>query len=461
MCDLDAYTSALLSSLPMGRILVVDDERCVRLLLRRLFQTHGFEVEEAETAREAEAAFRANVPDLVIVDYLLPDSDGLQLIEALRRIDQRVPLIMLTGKSSIDLAVSAVKAGAEQFVVKPFENAVMMVVVQRALESYRDRRRRLALSARESRQELDPFVGESAAIRALSTQASRVLETQSPVLIEGETGTGKSVLATWLHQHGPRAQEALVDINGAGLSRELLEAELFGHERGAFTGAGTSKLGLLEVAHRGTVFLDEIGEIAMELQPRLLKVLEEKQFRRIGDVRSRSVDIRLIAATNRDLGQMVREARFRADLYYRINTIHLVIPPLRARPEDIPHIARHLLDRMSAAAPIELTPRALEALCEYDWPGNVRELRNVLERAMLLAGGVQHLDRPDLHFERSPASSSPQIFPEEVLTLSEMERHYIEHVLQRASGSVDRAAVWLGIARSTLYQKLRRYRDSA
>ncbi len=447
----------------MGRILVVDDERVIRHVLRNLFRTHGFQVEEAETARDAEAAFRAGVPDLVIVDYLLPDGDGLQLIEALHRIDHRVPLIMLTAKSSIDLAVRAVKAGAEQFVVKPFESSVMMVVVQRALESYRDRRRRVALSAQNARHELDPFVGESPAIRALATQASRVLETQTPVLIEGETGTGKSVLATWLHQHGPRAQEALVDINGAGLSRELLEAELFGHERGAFTGAATSKLGLLEVAHRGTVFLDEIGEIAIDLQPRLLKVLEEKQFRRIGDVRSRSVDIRLIAATNRDLRQMIREGRFRADLYFRINTIHLVIPPLRARPEDIPYIARHLLDQMSPAAPIELTPRAVEALCEYDWPGNVRELRNVLERALLLAGGATQLDRPDLRFEQHAGSSRevPAGELDEVLTLAEMERRYVEQVLRRADGAVDRAAAWLGIARSTLYQKLRRYRDSA
>jgi DNA-binding NtrC family response regulator len=447
----------------MSRILVVEDEPVTRALLHRLFRAHGFEVEEAATAQAGEAAFRSNVPDLVIVDYMLPDGDGLQLVEALHRLDQRVPLIVLTSHSSVDLAVRAVKAGAEHFVAKPFDSSLLIVVIQRALESFRDRRRRVALSAREAVHELDPFVGESAAIRALAQAASRVLEIQSPVLIEGETGTGKSVLATWLHQHGPRAQEALVDINGAGLSRELLEAELFGHERGAFTGAATSKLGLLEVAHRGTVFLDEIGEIAMDLQPRLLKVLEEKQFRRIGDVRSRSVDIRLIAATNRDLGQMVQEGRFRADLYFRINTIQLVIPPLRERPEDIPHIARHLLDRMCQSAPVELTPSALEGLREYDWPGNVRELRNVLERAVLLSAGATQLDRSDLRFGRGSAQQRavPEVITDEVVTLAEMERQYIEQVLRKANGAVDRAAAWLGIARSTLYQKLRRYRDSA
>ena len=445
----------------MKRLLVVEHDPAVRGLLRDLLGTHGFDVHEVGTARDGEAAFRASVPDLVLVDHALPDGEGLLLIEALHRIDPRVPLILLTGHGSVELESRAVKAGAEHCVVKPFDSSVLMVVVQRALESFRDRRRRVALSTRDARHELDPFIGESAGIRALAVQASRVLETQSPVLIEGETGTGKSVLASWLHQHGPRAQEAFVDINGAGLSRELLEAELFGHERGAFTGAATSKLGLLEVAHRGTIFLDEIGEIALDLQPRLLKVLEEKQFRRIGDVRSRSVDIRLIAATNRDLGQLVREGRFRPDLYFRINTIQLVIPPLRERPEDIPHLARHLLDRMGPAGRVELTARAVEALRAYEWPGNVRELRNVLERALLLVGGATQLDRSDLRFERSPIRSSPDLFGDDVLSLAEMERQYIEHVLQRAGGAVDRAAAWLGIARSTLYQKLRRYRDSA
>jgi DNA-binding NtrC family response regulator len=449
----------------MSRILVVEDEPVTRRVLHNLLKTHGFDVQEAATVQEGEAAFRASVPDLVLIDYQLPDGDGLQLLETLHRVDQRVPLIMLTSHSSLDLAVRAVKAGAEQFIAKPFDASVLILVVQRTLEAFRDRRRRVALTAREAGHGHDPFVGESVAIRALATAASRVLEIHSPVLIEGETGTGKSVLATWLHQHGPRAQEALVDINGAGLSRELLEAELFGHERGAFTGAATSKLGLLEVAHRGTVFLDEIGEIAPDLQPRLLKVLEEKQFRRIGDVRSRSVDIRLIAATNRDLGQMVREGRFRADLYFRINTIQLVIPPLRERPADIPHLARHLLDRMYRTEPIELTPGALDALRGYEWPGNVRELRNVLERAVLLSGGATRLDRSDLRFERGgpavPARPAPELITEEVVTLAEMERQYIEHVLRRADGAVDRAAAWLGIARSTLYQKLRRYRDSA
>ncbi len=441
----------------MESILVVDDDANLRTALKHLLRTHGFAMQEAGTAQEGEDAFRACSPDLAIIDYRLPDGDGVRLLETLHRIDPRVPLVMLTGHSSIDLAVTAVKHGAEHFVAKPFDNSMIMVVVRRALDGFRDRRRRLAPMPPQARHELDPFVGTSDAIRSLADQTSRLLDTQMPVLIRGETGTGKGVLAAWLHANGPRSQGAFVDINGAGLSRDLLEAELFGHERGAFTGASNSKLGLLEVAHNGTVFLDEIGEIAIDLQPRLLKVLEEKQFRRIGDVRSRNVDIRLIAATNRDVARMVTEGTFRADLYFRINTMHLVIPPLRSRREDIPHLARYLLATMSPDA--ELTPQAVQALQEYDWPGNLRELRNVLERALLLSRGASLLDRDVLHFEQSAARPAVPSTVEAFVTLAEMERQYVERVLHAENGSVDRAATRLGIARSTLYQKLRRYRE--
>jgi DNA-binding NtrC family response regulator len=440
-------------------ILVVDDDANLRTALKHLLRTNGFAMQEAATAQEGEDAFRTKAPDLAIIDYRLPDGDGVRLLETLHRIDPRVPLVMLTAHGSIDLAVTAVKLGAEHFVAKPIDNTMIMVVVRRALESFRDRRRRHALIPHQARHELDPFVGTSHAIRSLADQASRVLDTQMPVLIRGETGTGKGILAAWLHGQGPRSQGAFVDINGAGLSRDLLEAELFGHERGAFTGAASSKLGLLEVAHLGTVFLDEIGEIAIDLQPRLLKVLEEKQFRRIGDVRNRNVDIRLIAATNRDLGRMVNEGTFRADLYFRINTMHLVIPPLRACREDIPHVARYLLGTMSQDA--ELTPRAMQALHEYDWPGNLRELRNVLERALLLSRGASVLDCDVLHFEQSSAQAGAAGPVEAFVTLAEMERQYIERVLAAENGSVDRAALRLGIARSTLYQKLRRFRESS
>jgi DNA-binding NtrC family response regulator len=438
-----------------GSILIVDDDARVRSGISSFLRARGFSLLEAETVQAAELEFRERAPDLVIVDHGLPDGNGLDLIKLLHRIDERVPILMLTGEPSFDLVVQAMKVGAENFLTKPIHPAALLVVVQRVLDSYRDRRRQIAHSAHDVRSRLDPFVGESAVVRAVLEQAHQVLDSHTPVLISGETGTGKGVLARWFHEHGPRSEEPFVDINCAGLSRELLESELFGHERGSFTGAATSKVGLLEVAHRGTAFLDEIGEIALALQPRILKVVEEKRFRRVGDVRSHSVDLRLISATNRDLGRMAREGSFRSDLYFRINTIHLVMPPLRQRPEDIPALARQVIEHLGVGRAIELSPEAIRAMQAYAWPGNLREMRNVFERAVLLSRGATRLGVADLRFEVVPDDDADL----EVLTLEDMERRHVERVLGLACGNVDRAAAQLGVSRSTLYQKLKRYRD--
>ncbi|HEY0195663.1 MAG TPA: sigma-54 dependent transcriptional regulator, partial [Kofleriaceae bacterium] len=412
------------------------------------------------TAQTGEHEFRERSPDLAIVDHQLPDGNGLDLIRTLHRIDERVPILMLTGHPSFDLAVQAMKLGAENFLTKPIFPAALLAVVQRVLDSYRDRRRAVARSAHEVRSRLEPFAGDSPAIKRLYDQAHQVLDSHTPVLISGETGTGKGVLARWFHEHGPRSEEPFVDINCAGLSPELLESELFGHERGSFTGAATSKLGLLEVAHRGTAFLDEIGEIALTLQPRILKVVEEKRFRRVGDVRSHNVDIRMISATNRDVGRMVREGRFRSDLYYRINTIQLQIPPLRKRAEDIPALARQVLDHLGLGRSTELGLDAIAAMQAYAWPGNVRELRNVLERGVLMSGGATRLTAEHLRFEAVPEDDEPE-GPDadpDFMTLDELERHHVEHMVRLESGNIDRAATRLGVSRSTLYQKLKKYR---
>jgi DNA-binding NtrC family response regulator len=435
-------------------ILIVDDDASLRAGVVSFLRTRGLVAFEAETVKSAELKFRECAPDLAIVDHNLPDGDGIGLIKALHGIDERVPILMLTGHATVDLAVQAMKVGAENCLTKPIHPAALYVVVQRLLENFRDRRREVARTAREVRSRLDPFAGESAVIRELLAHAHQVLDSHTPVLIEGETGTGKGVLARWFHEHGPRAEEPFVDINCAGLSRELLESELFGHERGSFTGAATSKLGLLEVAHRGTAFLDEIGEIDLALQPRILKVVEEKRFRRIGDVRGHNVDVRLITATNRDLRKMAREGSFRSDLYFRINTIHLVIPPLRRRPEDVPALARQVLDHLGQGRTIEIAPEAMRAMQGYAWPGNLREMRNVFERALLISGGASRITAADLRFEATPDSDA------EVMTLEDVERRHIEHVVRLEAGNVDRAAVRLGVSRSTLYQKLKRYRDA-
>jgi DNA-binding NtrC family response regulator len=363
---------------------------------------------------------------------------------------------LLTANASLDRAVRAVKQGAEHYIAKPVELPALLVILHRILEAQRTRRRSMAINVVEHRRGLDPFVGKSAAIQELADQAHRVLDSHAPILIHGETGTGKGVLASWLHNHGPRAEEAFVDINCAGLSREFVESELFGHERGAFTGASAPKLGLLDVAHRGTAFLDEIGEIDLQLQPRLLKVLEEKRFRRLGDVRDHVVDIRLIAATNRDLARRSREGSFRADLYYRINTVSLLVPPLRTRQQDIPLLARQIANGLGHD--IDFTLEAIRAMEAYDWPGNIRELRNVIERAVLLSNRAARITPSDLRFE-VPRTETPLDLDEPV-TLEEAERRHIERVLRHENGSVERAAVRLGVSRSTLYQKLRRIKQS-
>jgi DNA-binding NtrC family response regulator len=435
-------------------ILIVDDDAQVRSGIVSFLRGRGLVVFEADTVATAETEFRGRQPDLAIVDHRLPDGDGLELIRLLHRIDERVPILMLTGHASFDLAVQAMKFGAENFLSKPIYPAALLVVIQRVLDGFRDRRRQVARTAHEARSRLDPFTGQSLLVRELLAQAHQVLDSHTPVLIGGETGTGKGVLARWFHEHGPRADEPFVDINCAGLSRDLLESELFGHERGSFTGAATSKLGLLEVAHRGTAFLDEIGEIDIALQPRILKVVEEKRFRRVGDVRSHNVDVRLITASNRDLARMSRDGSFRSDLYFRINTIHLVIPPLRRRVEDIPALARQVLDHLGTGRTIEITPDAMRAMQAYAWPGNLREMRNVFERAVLLNGGATRITAADLRFEASSDSAG-----DDVLTLDEMERRHVEHVVQLEHGNIDRAAARLGVSRSTLYLKLKRYRD--
>ena len=440
-----------------NKVLVVDDESGVRFGIRDFLEQHGYEVEEAESCQDAQHLFRTSRPDIVIADYMLPDGTALDLLPRLKDIDAAIPLLVLTAHGSIDLAVRAIKEGAEQFLTKPLELPTLLVILQRLLQKQRNYHKQLASKSRQVRQAVDPFIGTSPAIRALADQARKILSTESPVLILGETGTGKGVLARWLHDKSPRADEAFVDLNCAGLTRELLETELFGHEKGAFTSATASKQGLFEVAHRGSIFLDEVGDVDLQIQPKLLKVLEEKRFRRLGDVRDRQVDVRLIAATHQDIGQLVREKRFRDDLYFRISTIPLSFPSLRERIEDIPTLAQYLLDKVSAdlgRGELRLDQGCIQALQAYSWPGNIRELRNVIERAVLLSD-QKNITLNDLHFDGHTQVGAP--FLDSRLTLLELEKQHIERVLQEERGRVEKAAKRLGIPRSSLYQKIKKH----
>ncbi|PYP82877.1 MAG: sigma-54-dependent Fis family transcriptional regulator [Blastocatellia bacterium AA13] len=440
-----------------NKVLIVDDEPGIRFGLRDYLEINGFGVEESSSAREALDKFQSFRPDVVIADYLLEDGNALDLLAKLRAAAPEIPVIILTGHGSIDLAVRAIKEGAEQFLTKPVELPALLIMMQRLIENTRNRHKQMARASVQAREAVDPFRGTSAAIRDLAEQASRVMASDSAVLIQGETGTGKGVLAHWLHNNGPRADEAFVDLNCAGLAPEFLETELFGHEKGAFTSAVSSKQGLLEVAHRGTVFLDEIGDVDLHVQPKLLKVLEEKRFRRLGAVRDLAVDIRLIAATHQDLATLVREKKFRSDLYFRISTIPLMVPSLAQRPEDIPILAEHLLRSLGpdlGRGQIELTLDAVKALQSYGWPGNIRELRNVLERALLLSD-QSVLRAADLRFESNGASD---IWTESSdMTLLEFEQRLIERVINEEHGRVEQAARRLAIPKSSLYQKIKKY----
>jgi DNA-binding NtrC family response regulator len=400
---------------------------------------------------------RRQRPDAIILDYKLGDCTALDLLPQLQAINSSVAVIILTAHASIDLAVAAMKHGADQFLTKPVELPTLLLILNRTLEGRRSRQADLAERNRESRSFLDPFAGTSAAIHALESDALKVLQSDRPVLIQGETGSGKGILAGWLHRSGRRKQEPFVDLNCAGLSKDFLESEIFGHQKGAFTGAIQDKQGLLDLAHRGTLFLDEIGDVDLQVQPKLLKVLEDKQFRRLGDVKPRFADVRLIAATHHDMQVLVRARKFREDLYFRISTIVLRLPPLRERVEDIPKLAAEILSRVAhemGRPEARLADSAVRALCEHPWPGNLRELKNVLERSLLMSERTE-IRRAEIRFESQAATSQVD---SRGLTLSELESRHIALVLADNGGSVERAAKRLGITRNTLYYKIRKHR---
>jgi DNA-binding NtrC family response regulator len=437
-----------------SKLLIVDDDPQVRRALGDFLAGAGFEVVVAGSCADALDRFIGDHPDAVVLDFQLGDGTALDLLPRLRGLRPYVPVVILTGVGTIELAVACVKEGAEQFFMKPADLSALQVALERAMDGQRLRRREVGARALP---EPDPFLGVSPAIRELAAAARRVARAESPILITGETGSGKGVLAAWLHRASPRAEEPLVSLNCAALTQPLLESELFGHEKGSFTGAITSKPGLLEVANRGTVFLDEIGDMDVAIQPKLLKVLEEQRFRRVGEVRDRVVDVRLVAATHQDLSARVQDGRFRSDLFFRICTIPLRIPALRERTEDVPLIAGWLLERLRlelGRPRLSLAEEARVALTRHAWPGNVRELRNVLERAALLADG-DVLQAADLRLGEAVAEPAARSW--DSMTLAEVERAHVQRVLEACGGQVEEAAVRLGLSRSSLYERLKHY----
>ena len=432
-------------------ILVVDDDPTIRETLVEFFEALGHQARGAATATEGRRALAEHAPDVALVDLRLPDASGLQLLEALRADDPEVAVIFLTGHADVPTAVQAMRQGAADFLEKPVDLEALESAVSRAAEHGRLRREVAVLRARGAAD----AAGAPAAPRATSPSVERLValaaqNADAPVLILGETGTGKGYVARRIHDQSPRANAAFVEINCASLSPTFVESELFGHERGAFTDAKQAKRGLFEVAGRGTVFLDELAELAADVQPKLLKAIEERTFRRLGGTTELRSDARLLCATHQPLAQLVQERRFRADLYYRLQVLTITLPPLRERTAELPALAERFLPRGAA-----LTAAARAALVEYPWPGNIRELKNALWRAAILADGApiapEHLGLGSL------GTPAPGAHPAGARTLEASEREAIERALAATGGNKVRAAQHLGIARSTLNEKLKRY----
>lgn len=441
-----------------GSILLVDDDQEVLSLLGGFFQDRGWQVQRAAEAQGALALYERERPDLVLLEVRLPGVSGLQLLEVLRSRDPDAAVIMLTREADVPSAVEAMRLGAESFLARPFDLSHVEAAAERARENGALRMLNRFFAGRRGNGTA-VALGPSPLMLGIMRDVELLAASDTPVLLSGETGTGKGFVAQLLHSLSGRAANPFVEFNCAGVPASVADAEVFGHEKGASGDARFPKRGLLEVAHTGTLFLDEIGDVPLELQPKLLKVLEQRRFRRLGGSREIEVDVRMVAATAHDLDRRVREGRFHEDLFFRLNALPLRLPPLRERGRDeVAGLAvrlLHELRRQTGGGPDRFSPDAMAVLTEYSWPGNIRELRNVLERVLLLAPGAAEVAVAQLPPELTGAGNDWNHDPE--LTLQEVERRHIARVLAHHAGNRSRAARTLGISRATLYEKLARY----
>jgi two-component system response regulator HydG len=447
-----------------GRILIVDDEPSMCEALEAGLAPHGFATRSTTSGEEALHVLESTEVDAVLTDVQMRGLDGLALCERIAINRPDLPVLVITAFGSFEAAVAAIRAGAYDFITKPVKMDALALALQRAVQhrSLREEVRRLRSLVGES-DHFDELLGDSAAMRGVRAMLERIADSEATVLITGESGTGKEVVARALHRQSRRAARPFVAVNCAALPEALLESELFGHVRGAFTDARAPRRGLFLEAHGGTLLLDEIGDLPLALQPRLLRVLQERTVRPVGSDRELPVDVRVIAATNRDLESAVEEGRFRGDLYFRVNVIHVALPPLRARSSDVLRLAQHFLAAGAARAgkPVAaLSPAAAQRLLAYTWPGNVRELQNCVERAVALAR-FEHVTVDDLP-EKIRAYRTSHVLiagddPSELAPLEEVERRYILRVMEAVGGNKTLAAQTLGIGRKTLYRKLEQY----
>jgi DNA-binding NtrC family response regulator len=439
------------------RVLIVEDEEKLRRVIELDLMSAGYEVDKSASAEDA--LRRVESVDLVLTDLRLPGIDGLELLSRIRAQNARTPVIVMTAFGTVEGAVEAMKAGAVDFLLKPFSLDHLRTVLAKAFEVRALRDENMKLRAELGlRYQFDNIIGRSPAMREIFATIERVAPSRATVLLAGESGVGKDLIARAIHQHSPRKDHPFVKINCTAIPENLMESELFGYEKGAFTGASGSKPGRFEYADTGTVFLDEIGDVPAAVQVKLLRILQDREFERLGSNKTRHIDVRVVAATNADLRAALEQGTFREDLYYRLNVVPINIPPLRERREDIPYLAEHFVKKLArdqATPERALADEAIEKLLAYHWPGNVRELENAIERSLVLSSG-DHLDAGDIRLESAPSrpASNAGGFLPEGLTLDQYEQSIIREALKRANGNKSQAARLLGLTRNALRYRL-------
>jgi len=451
-----------------GSVLVIDDEEVMREILEALLGREGYRVKLASSGEEGLDLARSTQFDAAIVDVMMPGIDGIAVLEELKKIDEDLPVVMVTAFASVETAISAMKRGAFDYITKPFKNDEVIVVMRNAVERRQLVAENAALrqSLHAQAQKFSGIIGRSPRMRQVFNLIMQAAPSRSTILITGESGTGKELVARAIHANSPRADRAFVTVNSGNLPPDLLESTLFGHVKGAFTGAINPKKGLYDLADKGSIFFDEIGNIPHETQAKLLRVMQEREFMRLGGIETIRVDARIIAATNCDLKEMVDDGRFREDLYYRLHVINVYLPPLRERKDDIPPLMQHFLEKYSeenGKPDIELKPEALDLLMEYSWPGNVRELENVIERAVVLSSTASiGADLIPDHVRTAPSFRIPNfVVPPEGLSfkdvITSVERRLIESTLEAAGGVQKKAAELLKIKPTTLNEMIKRH----
>jgi DNA-binding NtrC family response regulator len=437
------------------KVLLIEDNAATRFGFVRYFLKEGYAIKEAGNLAEAVESMAEERFDAIILDINLPDGNGIDFITTVRANDSSIPIIVITGSGDVPLAVEAMQRGADNFLTKPIDNAALAVFLGKTLE-IGTMKRQLTARKRLEKQE-DIFFGTTPAIVDIYEQVRITATNDFPLLITGETGTGKGILARWIHRQSSRSNHEFVELNCSGLRGEMLSREIFGNVRGAFTSADQDRKGLLDIADKGTLFLDEIGDMTMDVQAQFLKVLEEKNYRRLGDVKLLRSNFRLICATHREIESLLQLGLFRKDLMFRINLLTIHLPPLRERMSDFPALVTYLLCSLGSSADV-ISAEVMDTLMSYSWPGNIRELKNVLERALLLTPRGAAL-RQALFSNLETVRQSPHMHNPR--TIQDLELTHISTVLEQMGGDIDKAAKSLNISRATLYRKLKQIRDSA